>query len=153
MAPGERHRRKDAFGALSAVMKTIGMQITGGSTTVADSFVKLRQAGAVARETLKLAASAKDRYLPVRAEDRGRRGAAARRLVAPYAELAADRRGDRAAAGCPLRDPSEWRLIGKPMQRVDIVAKSTGTQSYGIDHKVDGMVHAAIRLNPRRPAR
>jgi isoquinoline 1-oxidoreductase beta subunit len=42
-----------------------------------------------------------------------------------------------------LRDPSEWRLIGKPMQRVDIVPKSTGTPSYGIDYKVDGMVHAA----------
>ena len=26
-----------------------------------------------------------------------------------------------------LRDPSQWRLLGKPMQRLDIVAKSTGT--------------------------
>jgi CO/xanthine dehydrogenase Mo-binding subunit len=46
-----------------------------------------------------------------------------------------------------LRDPSEWRLIGKPMQRVDIVAKSTGTQLRH-RHKIDGMVHAAIVLNP-----
>ncbi|KJS21579.1 MAG: isoquinoline 1-oxidoreductase, partial [Hoeflea sp. BRH_c9] len=47
-----------------------------------------------------------------------------------------------------LRPPSEWRLIGKPMRRVDIVAKSTGTLNYGIDHKVEGMVHAAVKLNP-----
>ena len=43
---------RTAHGVLSAVMKTIGMQITGGSTTVPDGFIKLRQAGAVARETL-----------------------------------------------------------------------------------------------------
>jgi isoquinoline 1-oxidoreductase beta subunit len=47
-----------------------------------------------------------------------------------------------------LRDPSEWRLIGKPMQRLDVVGKSTGTLPYGIDLAVDGMVHATVRINP-----
>jgi len=36
------------------------------------------------------------------------------------------------------------------MARKDIPAKSTGTQSYGIDLKVDGMVYASTRVNPRR---
>jgi isoquinoline 1-oxidoreductase beta subunit len=49
-----------------------------------------------------------------------------------------------------LRDPSRWRLIGKPMERVDILGKSTGTLDYGIDLSVEGMVHAAVRLNPRK---
>ena len=49
-----------------------------------------------------------------------------------------------------LRDPATWRLIGKPMERVDILAKSTGTQAYGIDMELDGMVHATVRTNPRR---
>jgi isoquinoline 1-oxidoreductase beta subunit len=49
-----------------------------------------------------------------------------------------------------LRDPSQWRLIGKPMERIDIVAKSTGTLDYGIDLSVEGMVHAAVRVNPRK---
>jgi isoquinoline 1-oxidoreductase beta subunit len=49
-----------------------------------------------------------------------------------------------------LRDPSQWRLIGKPMERIDIVGKSTGTLDYGIDLTVEGMVHAAIRVNPRK---
>jgi isoquinoline 1-oxidoreductase beta subunit len=49
-----------------------------------------------------------------------------------------------------LRDPSQWRLIGKPMERVDIVGKSTGTLPYGIDLTVEGMVHAAVRVNPRK---
>ena len=36
------------------------------------------------------------------------------------------------------------------MQRQDIVEKSTGTQDYGIDLAMDGMVHAAVRFNPRQ---
>jgi len=43
---------------MGAVMKVLGAQLTGGSTSVPDSFDKLRQAGAVARETLKAAAAA-----------------------------------------------------------------------------------------------
>jgi isoquinoline 1-oxidoreductase beta subunit len=47
-----------------------------------------------------------------------------------------------------LRDPSEWRLIGKPMQRVDIVEKSTGTP--GLWHRPQGRRHGAcaVVLNP-----
>ncbi|KGF70572.1 isoquinoline 1-oxidoreductase [Hoeflea sp. BAL378] len=137
-----------AAGALSAVMKTIGMQITGGSTTVPDGFVKLREAGAVARETLKLAAAQKS-GVPVR-DLKTQAG----KVLLPdgteltYVELAPIAAGIAPPREVALRDPSEWRLIGKPMRRVDIVAKSTGTQAYGIDQRIDGMVHAAVVLNP-----
>jgi isoquinoline 1-oxidoreductase subunit beta len=43
-----------------------------------------------------------------------------------------------------LRDPEHWRLIGKPTRRLDIVAKSTGTQRYGIDVRMKGMLLAAV---------
>jgi isoquinoline 1-oxidoreductase beta subunit len=43
-------------------IKLLGLQATGGSTSMADSFDKLRRAGAVARETLKLAASQAPAY-------------------------------------------------------------------------------------------
>jgi len=148
MAPGDGISNDAAYGVLSSVMKLIGMQITGGSTTVPDGFVKLRQAGAVARETLKLAASQKSGVAV--GELKTKAGA----VLLPdgtslsYAELAPLAADIEPPQNIELRPASEWRLIGKPMQRVDIVAKSTGTQSYGIDHKVEGMVHAAIKLNP-----
>ncbi|PHR19019.1 MAG: isoquinoline 1-oxidoreductase [Hoeflea sp.] len=148
MAPGDGISNDAAYGVLSSVMKLIGMQITGGSTTVPDGFVKLRQAGAVARETLKLAASQKSGVAV--GELKTKAGA----VLLPdgtslsYAELAPLTADIEPPQDIELRPASEWRLIGKPMQRVDIIAKSTGTQSYGIDHKVDGMVHAAIKLNP-----
>lgn len=148
IAPGEGIGNQAAYGALSAIMKLIGMQITGGSTTVPDGFVKLRQAGAVARETLKLAASQKSGIAVGELKTRAGEVLLPDGTSLTYAELAPLAASIEPPQDIELRPASEWRLIGKPMQRVDIIAKSTGTLDYGIDHKVDGMVHAAIKLNP-----
>jgi len=133
-----------------SVIKVLGMQITGGSTTVPDSFDKLRRAGAVARETLKLAASRRT-GVPVAELATGRAAVVlpgGERI--PYTDLAADAAAIDPVTDVELRDPSEWRLIGHEMRRLDIVAKSTGTLAYGIDLKMDGMVHATVRFNPRQ---
>ena len=137
---------------MGAVMKVLGAQLTGGSTSVPDSFDKLRQAGAVARETLKAAAAAQT-GLDV-TQLKTERGA----VVLPdgtrmdYTALAADAATMDPVTDVELRDPSQWRMIGKPVQRMDVLAKSTGTQTYGIDLKVDGMVQASVRMNPRKGA-
>ncbi len=133
---------------MDAPMKFLGIQITGGSTTVPDAWDKLRKAGAVARETLKAAAAART-GLP-RSDLHTENGAVllpdGARL--PYTDLAAEAAQTDPVTDVALRDPSDWRLIGTGMQRLDIVAKSTGTQAYGIDIQLDGMLHAAIRTNP-----
>lgn len=137
-------------GTMDAVMKFLGMQVTGGSTTVPDGFEKLRVAGAVARETLK-AAAAEQSGLTV-SQLKTERGAVVlpdgKRI--PYQALAAKAAKIKPVTDVTLRPSTQWRLVGKPMQRVDMVAKSTGTQSYGIDMRMEGMVHAAIRTNPRK---
>ena len=136
-------------GVADAAMKFIGMHITGGSSTVADAWDKLRIAGAVARETLKKAAS---NEMGVRVRDLHTESGA---VIAPdgtrltYIELAEAASKLAPVTDVKLRPPSEWRYIGKPMQRIDIVAKSTGTQTYGIDMAMEGMVHATVRRNPR----
>jgi isoquinoline 1-oxidoreductase beta subunit len=131
-------------------LKLLGIQATGGSTAMADSFDKLRRAGAVARETLKLAAS-QQTGIPV-AQLTTANGAVQLPdgTSLPYTDLAATAAGLEPVTDVTLRDPSEWRLIGKPMERVDILGKSTGTLPYGIDVTVAGMVHAAVRVNPRK---
>jgi isoquinoline 1-oxidoreductase beta subunit len=148
MAPGDGVTNWAAHGFLSAAMKTIGMQITGGSTTVPDGFVKLRQAGASARETLRLAAAQKTGIAASELETKAGQVILPDGTSIPYSELATIAAGIEPPQDVALRDPSQWRLIGKPMQRVDIVEKSTGTLNYGIDHKIDGMVHATVVLNP-----
>ena len=133
---------------LDAPMKFLGVQITGGSTTVPDAYEKLRRAGAMARETLKEAAA--EETGQNRADLSTENGAVilpdGTRL--PYTELAAKAAQVDLVDYATLRAASDWRYLGQPMQRLDILAKSTGTQDYGIDTEMEGLVHAAVRTNP-----
>ncbi|KMW58805.1 Isoquinoline 1-oxidoreductase beta subunit [Candidatus Rhodobacter oscarellae] len=139
-----------ARATMGGALKVMGMQGTGGSTAMADSFHKLREAGAAARETLKLAASNRT-GVPV---SELKTANAAVQLPdgteIKYTELAGEAAQIEPVRFVKLRDPSEWRLIGKPMQRLDILGKSTGTLDYGIDVEIEGMVHATICVNPRQ---
>lgn len=146
----ESRLAETARAVMDAPIKFLGIQITGGSTTVPDGWQKLRHAGAVARETLKAAASL-ETGLPV--SDLRTQGGAVllpdgTRL--PYTGLAARAAEIDPVTDVTLRDPSSWRLIGKPTQRSDIVAKSTGQQTFGIDVTLPDMLFAAIRTNPRQ---
>ena len=134
---------------MDAPMKFLGMQVTGGSTTVPDQYEKLRIAGASARETLKLAASRRS-GVPV-SDLKTAEGM----VELPdgskiaYTDLAGDVANMEPVRDVRLKPESEWRYLGKEMMRIDIMAKSTGTQDYGIDAAIDGMVHATVITNPR----
>jgi isoquinoline 1-oxidoreductase beta subunit len=135
---------------MDSLMKFLGMQVTGGSTTVPDSYEKLRLAGAVARETLKAAASQKTGIAVSELKTANGMVETPDGTKIRYEELAAIAATLDPVDEVALRDPSTWRIVGKPHQRVDIISKSTGTQDYGIDFKREGMVHAMVRTNPRR---
>ncbi len=47
-----------------------------------------------------------------------------------------------------LKDPKEWKVIGKPLKRLDTADKVTGKQVYGFDLKLPGMLNAAIKDCP-----
>jgi isoquinoline 1-oxidoreductase beta subunit len=137
-------------GAAEVMGKLMGMQLTGGSSTVADAFDKLRVAGAVARQML-LAAAAQQTGVAVaqlKTADGHVVTPDGKRI--PYTALAAVAGKLKAPSEVTLKPASEWRLLGKPMQRLDIVPKSTGTATYGIDLRMPGMVYATVRTNPRR---
>lgn len=141
---------QSARATIGTALKLLGVQVTGGSSSVPDSFDKLRLAGAVARETLKEAAAQHSGI--ARAQLSTQSGA----VILPdgsrlsYTELAVRAGAIDRVEDVVLRDPSSWRFIGKPMQRLDIVAKSTGQQAYGIDKRLDGMLFASVRLNPQK---
>ncbi|MEO1576159.1 MAG: molybdopterin cofactor-binding domain-containing protein, partial [Pseudomonadota bacterium] len=128
--------------------KMLGMQLTGGSSTVPDLYERLREAGAVARETLKQVAA--DRFELSRDQLSTRDAAVVlpdgNRV--PYTELAAAAADQSPVTDVTLRDPSQWKYLGHPMPRVDIVDKSTGRQRYGIDVDLPDMVYATVRTNP-----
>lgn len=129
------------------IAKVLGLQVTGGSTSTADAFDKMRQAGASAREALKAAAATR---LGV---DAGTLRTESAHVIAPdgaripYADLAA------AAAQIDpptpaLRDPSQWRLLGRSQPRTDMVAKVTGTAVFASDIRLPGMKFASVKRNP-----
>lgn len=139
--------RNFASGAIKAIFPLMG---TGGSSAVPDSFEKLRRAGAIARETLKAAAAqAKGVNASVLKTANGA-------VQFPdgsemkYTELAGVAAGVAPVMNVALRDAKDWRIVGKPFKRLDIVGKSTGTLDYGIDFQTDGMVYAAVKVNPRQ---
>jgi isoquinoline 1-oxidoreductase beta subunit len=122
----------------------LGAQITGGSTSVRDGWEKLRIAGAQARIMLVNAAAAKWKVdtAQLRAADGKVTGPGGR--SATYGELA------EAASKLPvpekvtLKDPKDFKIIGKPTKRLDTAHKVNGTAEYGIDVKLPGMVYASL---------
>ena len=130
--------------------KFLGIQMTGGSMSTPDGFIKMRSAGASARLALKQAAAdewgvdansltTEDGFVINPANDE--------RLA--YTALAVKAAQIDAPAKPPLRDPSQWRYIGKSMPRVDIPAKTNGTAEFAIDVKRDDMLHATVKMSPR----
>ncbi|MBM2576258.1 xanthine dehydrogenase family protein molybdopterin-binding subunit [Jannaschia sp. Os4] len=130
--------------------KLVGLNITGGSTTVPDLFERLREAGAVARETLKAAAAARLGVDVATLATEGGAVVAADGTRLPYADLAAAAAATDLVREVTLRDPSEWRVLGRAHRRTDVEAKSTGAVTYGVDVDLPGMLRATAVTNPVR---
>lgn len=127
--------------------RELGINATGGSSSVADAWLVLRMAAATARASLLGAASLQWR-LPV-AEFTVSEGVISHPSgkSAHYGELA------RFAAATPpgsvtLKPRNDWKVIGQSAARKDIPAKVDGTARFGLDVRLPGMLYAAIRLCP-----
>ncbi len=126
----------------------LGAQITGGSTSVRDGWEKLRVGGAQVREMLISAAA--DKWKVDRSQLKAENGMVLgpKGKKASYGSLAA------AAAKLPvpekvaLKDPKDFRVVGKRVKRLDTPAKVNGTAEFGIDVKLPGMVYASIEQCP-----
>ena len=132
---------------VAKIARELGINVTGGSSSVVDSWDVLRVAAATARARLLGAASIA--WKQPASELVVRDGVVSHPSghSAHYGELA------RMAAATPsgevhLKRREDWRLIGTSAPRIDIVAKSNGTARFGVDVRPPGLVHAAIRHCP-----
>ena len=127
---------------------------TAGSQSMQDSATAIRHAAAQARERLLAAASARW-GVPAEqltADDAVVTAADGRR--ASYRDLAsAEILHVEAQPHSKLKQPASYRLIGKPVARVDIPAKLTGALAYVQDLRLPGMVHARVVRPPSYGAR
>ncbi|MCR8546601.1 molybdopterin-dependent oxidoreductase [Salipiger sp. P9] len=154
-APGPAYGKSAFQHAVGKAMGTLGkplkMQVTGGSTAMKDGFERMRAAGAAAREMLKTAAAQRLGVDVARLRTENGAVIAPDGTVLPYADLAAEAAGI-APREVVLRDPSDWKLLGRALPRLDMVAKTTGTAQYAIDMRPEGLRFAALRMSPRRGA-
>ena len=149
MVPAAGVMHDMAEGAVTSVMKVMGLQITGGSTTVPDQFDKLRHAGASARETIKaLVAKREGVAIGALTTPRGQ-GDFTRRSGNPLYRSRRRSGGCRGGAGCASARALAMALYRPADAAARHAGQSTGTQDYGIDAAVDGMVHATGSDEPR----
>jgi len=146
--PGQETRSvKTGQWLVAKLARELGINMTGGSSTVADAWDVLRLAAATARAQLLGAASLRWR-LPVDelviidgviSHGSGQK--------AHFGEFA------KAAAATPVstvmvKGAKDWKLIGTPAPRIDVVAKTNGTAAFGIDVRLPNMVYAVVRHCP-----
>ena len=122
---------------------------TGGSGSVRSRWKPLRQAGAAARAMLVSAAAAKLAVDPATLTvSNGVISHAASGKSLSFGEVAADAAKLPVPAEPKLKDPSQFKIIGKNVDRLDNRDIVTGKSVYGIDVKVPGMLYAAVLRSP-----
>jgi len=137
--PGQSLARDRIWGSFS----------TGGSQGIRGSHQYVRKGGAVAREML-IEAAAESWDVPKeecsvsasvithkptgRTTTYGKVAAAAAEMIPPIE--------------VELKDPKDWKIIGKPVKRLDTADKLTGKQVFGADLQLPGMLNASIRACP-----
>lgn len=126
-----------------------GFQGVVGSQSVRSSYDSLRKAGAAAREMLVEAAALQwgvDRAR-CKAED-GVVTNTATGAKLRYAQLAEAASKLQPPSSPALKDPKQFRLVGKSVKRLDTPDKVTGKTTFGIDTRIPGMVYAAVSRSP-----
>jgi len=140
-----RHAPPDvkAYGA------PFGDQFTGGSLTIRTMYEPMRQTGAAARMLLIQAAADAWKVAPdsCRAEHGEVLHAASGRRV-KYGKLVAAAAKLPAPTKIALKDAKDFKLIGKPLKRLDAKGKTDGTAMFGIDAQVKGLKVALVAASP-----
>ncbi|HWX56827.1 MAG TPA: xanthine dehydrogenase family protein molybdopterin-binding subunit [Verrucomicrobiae bacterium] len=126
----------------------LGLQIVGGSGSIAHSFEQYRQLGARTRAMLVSAAAAQWKIDPGQCRTEASMVYGPNRQAAKYAELAAAAARLPIPENVPLKKASDLRLAGKKVRRLDSHAKCDGSQKYGLDVDLPGMKVALVAHPP-----
>ena len=127
-----------------------GMQMTGGSSSVINSWAQMRTVGAAARAMLISAAAEKWKVSAV--DCRTANGV----VIGPtgqkenYGALSDAANALPVPEGVKLKDASDFKIIGKPTRRIDAPAKTDGSAKFGLDvtAKMVPNLHTAVVLHP-----
>ena len=125
-----------------------GIQMVGGSGSIAHSFQQYRELGAKTRAMLVAVAARRWNVSPdtCRTENSVIHGPAGQ--TAKYADLAAEAARGPVPATVRLKNPSQFRLVGKPVRRLDSRPKCDGSLKFGLDLDLPGLKVAVVAHPP-----
>ncbi|MBM3376540.1 MAG: xanthine dehydrogenase family protein molybdopterin-binding subunit, partial [Betaproteobacteria bacterium] len=129
-------------------MREFGLQVTGGSSSLKDLWLPMREAGASARAMLLAAAAAQWGMKPEECTVRAGVVGHPSGKTATFGALAT------AAAQMPLpktvvlKNPGQFSLVGKPMRRIEAATKGNGRAVFGLDLQLPNMLFASVRMCP-----
>jgi isoquinoline 1-oxidoreductase subunit beta len=140
--------RRVASHLTAKAMGHLGVMMTGGSSSVKDLWLPMREAGAAARQMLLAAAAqqwgvALDDCRTERGQVLGPSG-----QIADYGALAAAAAQLSVPSRIRLKTHAEFKLIGQPVHRLDSQAKVTGSALFGIDALPPGLLYASVSMCP-----
>ena len=122
--------------------------MTGGSSSINDLWTPMREAGASARAML-IGAAAEQWH--VRADEcRAESGHVlhASGHKASFGELSSLAAQQALPRNVTLKNPADFKLIGKPVRRIEAASKINGTARFGIDVLPDGLLYASVVMCP-----
>jgi len=125
------------------------MQGTGGSQSINSGWKPMREAGAMAR--MMLISAAAQKWGVDASECHAEDGAvihAATKRRATYGSLAEAASKVTPPQDVTLKDPSQFKVVGKPFKRLDTPIKTNGKAGFGIDQRQPGMVHSVVLRCP-----
>jgi isoquinoline 1-oxidoreductase beta subunit len=130
------------------VARELGVNATGGSSSVKDAWSHLRLAAATAKASLLLAAASQWK-VPLN-EIKVKEGLLthASGKSANYGEFAKAAAGQTPQNVTP-KDRKDWTLIGKPSKRADVPSKTNGTAIFGMDVRLPNMLFASVVQVPQ----
>ncbi|HWP54529.1 MAG TPA: molybdopterin cofactor-binding domain-containing protein, partial [Pyrinomonadaceae bacterium] len=125
-----------------------GVQMVGGSGSIAHSFQQYRELGAKVRAMLIAAAADRWRVTPEQCRTEASMVLGPNNQTIKYADLANDAARKPVPEKVTLKNPSEFRIIGKAVPRIDSRSKCDGSQKFGLDLDLPGMKIAVVAHPP-----
>src|SRR6266853_1957302 len=125
-----------------------GLQMTGGSASIANSFQQYRELGARTRAMLVAAAADRWGVAPDQCRTANSVVYGPGNRSTRYGELAEDAARKPVPDKVALKNASDFKIIGKPVRRLDGAAKCDGSQRFGLDVDLPGMKTAVVARPP-----
>lgn len=143
--------KRSAQWMVGKLMREFGVMMTGGSASIKDLWGPMRDAGAMARATLVQAAAKRMGVDAAQCTvENGVISGGGKKMS--FGDLIAANQKDGGtlapATSWTLKDPKQFRLLGKPQSRLDGTAKIDGSAQFGIDIQPAGCLYAAVTMCP-----